>query len=68
MHVITGMPNGCELSGAAKLLHPVFALRLRPLQRIVMPPSPVAVISHPACSVFQNEGVSPIGSSQARMH
>ena len=27
--------NGLELSGAAELLHPILALRLRPLQRVV---------------------------------
>jgi hypothetical protein len=31
-------PNGLELSGAARLLHPILALRLRPLQRVVGPP------------------------------
>ena len=30
------MHNGYELSGAAQLLHLIFELRLRPLQRIVM--------------------------------
>jgi hypothetical protein len=31
-------PNGLELSSAARLLHPILTLRLRPLQRVVGPP------------------------------
>ena len=27
--------NGCELSSAATLLHPILGLRLRPLQRVI---------------------------------
>ena len=44
--------NGCELSGAANLLHPILALRLRPLHRPVSRPS---FLKHPYLYLSDHE-------------